>query len=258
MSLQNSIDAWQESLRAIIDLDLDEQQGRLETSLPGWRVRDILAHLVHIEEVTAFGEAPRDGGATAVTTAYTQAGVDELAETPVAELIERLQTALSTRLGQLTPPPADPAAPADRTPGGVTWNWQTLLNNRALDAWMHEQDIRRAIGREGGLDSLGLQLTVRSLASALPFIVGKRARIEEGQPVRFVIDDRVAIDRTITVGDDGRAADTDAEPHATISMSAETFTRLAGGREPLETFEVSIEGDREIAARVLANFAVTP
>lgn len=259
MSLEHSVAAWQASMAAITGLGLDDELGALDTSLPGWRVRDVLAHLVHIEEALAFGESkPAASGASVVARDYTEAGVAALTGVSVAELLERLERAVAARSSQLAVLPSDPSAPADRTPGGVAWDYETLLRNRAIDAWMHEQDIRRAIERPGGLDTLGMQIAARSLSSALPFVVGKRAKIEPGQPVRIVIDGPVSIDRTIVVGDDGRAADTDVEPLATIAMSSETFTRLAGGREALDSFEVRIEGDKSLAARVLAKLAVTP
>lgn len=259
MSLQYYVAAWQESMADVGALGLDDQSGALDTSLPGWKTRDVLAHLVHIEEVLAYGEtAPSAEGARVVASDYTQAGVESLADVPVAELLTRLDRAVAERSSQLTSLPEDAAAPADLTPGGVAWDWETLLRNRAVDAWMHEQDIRRAIGKPGGYESAGAQVTVRSFSTALPFIIGKRARVEPGHPVRFEIDGPVSIARTIVVGEDGRAADTETEPRTTISMSTETFTRLAGGRESRENFEIRIEGDSMIADRVLANFAITP
>ena len=268
MALQPYIDAWADSMSAIAGLGIDEAQGGLETCLPDWRVRDILAHLVHLEEVLAFGRSgaaqTEAGGAAAppltgaVTSDYTQPGVEQLADVPVAQLLERLATAAAARAAQLDPPPADPAAPADRAPGGIDWNWDTLLRNRAIDAWMHEQDIRRAIGSPGGLDSAGAAVTVRSFASALPFVVGKRARAPQGHGVRFDIAGPIAFSRTIAVGENGRAADTDDEPRTVIAMDSETFARLGGGRESAEEFDVRVTGDAELASRVLSSLAVTP
>lgn len=189
---------------------------------------------------------------------FTQAGVDALANVPIDELIRCLDHAVKERAAQLNPPPEDPSAPADRLLAGVQWNWETLLRNRAIDAWMHEQDIRRALNPAGGRGGLGMHVTVRSFIAALPYIVGKQAAIGPGHAVRFDITGPVAANVTIEVGSDGRASETDREPLTTISMDAETFARLAGGREPLEAFTVRVEGDEQVAASILANLAITP
>lgn len=265
MALQPYIDAWTESMSAIAELGIDEAQGELETCLPDWRVRDILAHLVHLEEVLAFGpsgaaetEAVAPTLTGAVTSDYTQPGVEQLADVPVAQLLERLAAAVAARAAQLDPLPTDPAAPADRAPGGIDWSWNTLLRNRAIDSWMHEQDIRRTIGSPGGLDSAGAAVTVRSFASALPFVVGKRAQAPQGHGVRFEIAGPTAFSRTIAVGENGRAADTGDAPRTIIAMDSETFARLGGGRELAEEFDVRVTGDAELASRVLSSLAVTP
>src|SRR5699024_9388669 len=108
-----------------------------------------------------------------------------------------LDRAVKERTAPLQTLPEDPSTPADRTPGGAPWDWETTLRNRAVDAWMHEQDIRRALDPEGGRGGLGMHVTVRTFAAALPFVVGKRAAIEPGRAVRFSITGPVAITRTI-------------------------------------------------------------
>ncbi len=259
MSLQLYIDAWRDSIDAIVALDIDEDQGRIDTCLPEWGVRDVLAHLVHLEEALASGtrDVPAGSG-PGVSSEFTQAGVDALASVHVDELLVRLEAAVARRHAQLTPAPSDPATPADRSLAGKNWNWGTLLRNRAIDAWLHEQDIRRALGLPGNLGTAGALVTVHGLAASLPFVIGKLADAPRGHAVRFELSGEVPLTRTIVVGEDGRASETDAAPSTIISMSAEAFTRLAGGREPLETFDVTVEGDAAIAARILANLAVTP
>lgn len=263
MELQKFFEAWIDSIRAIVGLDISPEQGDLATSLPGWRVRDIIAHLVHLEEVLAFGESDSEPGVDgqlrgAVSADYTQGGVDALKTVPLHELIERLQVAVSARAKQLDPLPADASALPDRRPGGIDWNWSTMLRNRVIDAWMHEQDLRRAIGAPDRLDAAGAAITLQSFASALPFIVGKRAQVSPAHPVQFEIDGPYAFTRTIAVDDTGRARDTEAAPLTTIAMSSGAFLRLAGGREPVKAFDVRVSGDTEVASRVLQSLAVTP
>ena len=54
----------------------------------------------------------------------------------------------------LADPPTDGTRRARRGSSAASpWTWKTLLRNRPLDVWMHEQDVRRAVGRPGGLDA---------------------------------------------------------------------------------------------------------
>ena len=77
-------------------------------------------------------------------------------------------------------PPTDPWGQPPVTFGGIPWDWRTLLRNRPLDVWMHEQDIRRAIGRPGGMDSAAAKHTADYLADSLPLVVAKRVAALQG------------------------------------------------------------------------------
>ena len=68
----------------------------------------------------------------------------------LAEVTAELRAAITVRSEQLTDLPDDPDQPAPVTPGGIDWTWDVLLRNRCVDMWVHEQDIRRALGRPGG------------------------------------------------------------------------------------------------------------
>ena len=78
----------------------------------------------------------------------------------------------------------DPPTDADGLPspifGGVPWTWRTLLRNRPLDIWMHEQDVRRAVGRPGGMDTAPAKHTAEYLAETLGFVLGKKVGAPAG------------------------------------------------------------------------------
>ena len=151
----------------------------------------------------------------------------------------------------------DPQAAAVNTPAGVEWTWEVALRNRVIDLWSHEQDIRRATGLPGGLDALGAHVTSATFAAALPYVLGRKAGAPAGSVVRWVVTGPVPLDTTIGVGDDGRARPTDAVPDATVRMDTEAFTVLGAGRRTPDAVDVEIEGDRELAERVLRAMAVT-
>ena len=65
------------------------------------------------------------------------------------------------------------------------------------------------------------------------------------------------------MADDGTAAEVDADTFtgpATVSITtdAETFTLLGCGRRAPSELAIRVEGDAELAARLLAEMAVTP
>jgi len=251
--LRTYVDAWHESAQAVLGLEPDDWDA--PTDLPGWTARDVLAHLVHLERVLVEGETQRIGGAQ-VPSDYTNAGVDALRGVPVEQLRADLRDLVARRAETLAELP-DPQARAEPTPAGVEWTWDVALRNRAIDLWTHEQDIRRATGLPGGLDSLGAHVTTASFGAALPFVLGRRAGAPAGSVVRWHVTGPVALDSTIGIGEDGRARPTDATADVTLTMDTEAFTVLAGGRRGPEDVEVAIDGDTELGRRVLAAMAIT-
>ena len=264
--LAGYIATWKRACADFIALgrSLTPEELELETDLQGWDVFDNIAHTAHLEHVLATGEEDTVPVDTAphiksLTGMYTEQGVVARRGRGIASLLDELEAAVAKRSAMLdADPPTDGAAPAPRTPGGVPWSNETLLGNRPLDIWMHEQDIRRAIGRPGGFDSPAAAHSIRRLARGLPLVLGKRVAPPAGTSVRIDITDAEASFGVI-VGDDGRAKFAVLDgPTARLTMSAETFIILAGGRRAPDRVEVGVEGDETLAKDVLTNIAITP
>jgi uncharacterized protein (TIGR03083 family) len=242
-------------------LALDEADWARDTDCPGWTVRDVAAHLAALESELAGAPGPRMdqvAAATNVTTAYTQAGIEERRDRTPQQLIDEFTEAVQRRAAELdADPPTDPKASPPRNPGGVGWDWQTLLRNRVVDLWVHEQDIRRAVDRPGDLDTPAAEIVTATFLAALPYVIGKRAGAEPGTTVVVVVDGR---ELAYEVDGDGRCrpADTTPEsPTARLEMDAETLAVLAAGRRDPLTVDVGVDGDRELAERILQGMAVT-
>ncbi|MCD9155391.1 maleylpyruvate isomerase family mycothiol-dependent enzyme [Aeromicrobium duanguangcaii] len=247
------LDAWRQSVAAVLALEPDNWD--VPTDLPGWTAKDVLAHLVHLERVMVEGETTPVGGA-AVPGDYTDAGVAALRDVPVEQLKKDLTDLVERRAETLAELP-DPQAMAVNTPAGVEWTWEVALRNRAIDLWTHEQDIRRAVGIPGGLDDIGAHVTTATFAAALPYILGRRAKAPIGSVVRWIVTGPVPVDATVEVGEDGRARRSGADPTTTLTMDTEAFTVLGGGRRGPDDVTVEVDGDPELAARVLGAMAVT-
>jgi len=261
--LDTYVRGWRESADSIVALaaGLDETDWKRQTDCTEWTVKDVLAHLAHLESELCHTEQntyDSDGGSD-VASAYTAIGVEARRDRTPAELIEEFASAVELRAARLADLPEDPAALAPVTPGGVAWSWDTLLRNRSVDVWAHEQDIRRATGRPGGLDSTGAQVAVMTFSFAMPFVLGKKVRPPAMSTVRWDVTGETPLELVVRVGEDGRASaiETLDEPSATLTMSTETFTVLSAGRRTADQVEVTVEGDEELARATLDAMAVT-
>lgn len=175
------------------------------------------------------------------------------------ELLVGIETSAGRRVAETrAQPPPDGSARPPKTPGDVPWSWDTLLSNRPLDIWMHEQDVRRATGRPGNLDSVGGRHAVGVFGRGLGFVLGKKADGGPGQTAAVALTDAPAR-FVVAIGENGRGAPTDENvpPDTTLRTSTETFIVLSGCRQAAETREVTIEGDEELGARFLTGLAVT-
>jgi len=265
--LAGLVETWHAAVADFVALarEIPEDQWDLPTDLDGWSVKDNVAHTAHLEAVLAGAPEetlPVDPAPHIkdLSGFYTEQGVLARRDRDIASLCDEIVQATETRYAELlADPPTDGAAQAPRTPAGVPWNNDTLLNNRPLDVWMHEQDIRRATGRPGGYDTATATHVLNRLANALPMVLGKRVGPPVGTSVRIDVPE-AGLTWSAEIGDDGRAAAREAleDPTVRITLSAEDFVILAGGRRGLGATSPTYDGDTELGVALLSNFAVTP
>ena len=245
--------------------ELPAEQWSTPTDLPGWDVHAIAAHTAHLEGVLAGNpeetvEVGEPDHARGLMGLYTEQGVVARRDRTADELINEIREAATRRhTALLADPPTDGSAKPDRIFGGIGWDWQTLLRNRPLDLWMHEQDVRRAVGRPGGLDSPAAAHTVDYLSESLGYVLAKRAGAAPGstvrldvvghEPVAYGVDEQGRGHRLPTLPED---------PTVTVSTDRESFVVLAGGRRTPPDDAVRIGGDVELGRRLLDLLAVTP
>ncbi len=267
--LRAYVDTWTRAVADTLGLlrSLSEQDWSRPTDLPGWDVRSVAAHLAHLESELAGNpqeqvEVSEAAHVTSFMGAYTEQGPVARRSWRTSEIVDELEASAATRLAALhADPPVDGAGAPPITPGGIGWSWETLLSNRPLDVWMHEQDIRRAVGRPGGLDSPAAAHAAAVFARGLGFVVGKRVSPPPGTSVVLDVTGPHPVHAAVQVGDDGRAtslAEDPAWPTVTVRMDLETYVVLCGGRRRPSDVEVTVEGDVEIGRRLLDSLAVTP
>ena len=125
---------------------------------------------------------------------------------------------------------------------------------------MHEQDVRRAVGRPGNLDSAPARHTAEYLAESLGYVLGKEGR-RAARHHAWCWTWRAARrsrSRSTDTAAAGALTEIPADPTVALHMDRESFIRLAGGRVRRETVSVTVAGDEELAARILAGMAITP
>ena len=267
--LGHLIDVWAGAAADVVELlrSLEPSDWARPTDLPGWDVRAVAAHLAHLESELAGNpqqqvDVPDAPHVRGFMGQFTEAGPIARAGWTTEEIVDELESSVAARLTTLrADPPTDAAALAPGFAGAIGWSWQTLLSNRPLDLWVHEQDVRRAVGRPGGLDSPAAAHVVGVFGRSLPFVLGKKAGAVPGQSVRVVVSGEQILDEAALVGEDGRGARcvvVPEEPTATLAMDTETFVVRCSGRRDPASLDVAVSGDPDLGARVLAALATTP
>ncbi|MGW1072226.1 maleylpyruvate isomerase family mycothiol-dependent enzyme [Streptomyces sp. NPDC002537] len=271
-SLQPVIDAWTHSIEAIHELvkPLAESDWNTPTECPGWSVRDVVSHVIGVEteflgEPRPIHTLPRDlYHVTDEFSRYIEVQVDVRRCHTALEMTSELDLIILRRCRQLRNENRSPQAPV-RWPLG-SGNDQPLeraLTVRAFDVWTHEQDLRRALGMPGNLDSPAAAITRDFLLNALPKVVAKDATAPPGAAVVFDVHGPLEFLRTVRVDAQGRGkidSSVSLGPTVTLAMDWETYARLACGRVRPDAVadRIKVEGEPRLARTILREFAITP
>lgn len=269
-TLQPYADAWTDSIEAISELvqPLADADWNRRTPCPGWSVRDIVSHVIGLDcemlgDPRPIHALPRDlFHVTNDHQRYMEMQVDVRRHHTAPEMTSELEYTVIRRNRQLRNDSRDPGTKV-RGPLGAELTLEESMRGHAFAVWVHEQDLRTALGRPGNLDSPGAYIARDVLLDALPQVVAERAGAPRSSAVVFDVHGPVEFLRTIRVDIQGRGTleSTPAlGPAATLTLDWETYVRLACGRVTPErvTDRVKTEGDQDLATAILTHFAVTP
>lgn len=268
-SARDLAELWDETGRAALALiaELSEDDLALPTELPGWSVGDVIAHLAHLETVSAGMPQPEGGSVTVPTgegaqpltiSDVTEVGVQARRGRTLAELTDELTRGCAARREALAGVDVDD--PGTAAPGAFAvlgWPLKTVLTNRPFDLWVHEQDIRRATGRPMETSSTGAAHSAAILERAFPVAL---RRLPEGTSVVLEVTGPQGRVLAAEVGDDGRAAPIEPpeQPSLRLVMDDATWLLLGCGRPDPADVDVEVTGDADSVAQVLRQLAVTP
>ncbi|MFF0213331.1 maleylpyruvate isomerase family mycothiol-dependent enzyme [Streptomyces vinaceus] len=269
-SLQPYADAWTHSIEAISELVLPLTEGEWNraTPCPGWSVRDVVSHVIGIEceqlgDPRPIHTLPRDlRHVVDEFTRYMEVQVDVRRHHTAPEMTSELEYTIIRRSRQLRNEKRDPDTMV-RGPLGDQVTLEHALRLRAFDVWIHEQDLRAALGVPGNWDSPGAYVARDILLAGLGKVVAKEAGAPANSAVVIDVHGPVEFLRTVRVDAQGRGTvdgTPSLGPAVTLTTDWETYVRLAAGRVRAGAVadRVKVEGDAELAEAILAHFAVTP
>lgn len=237
---------------------VSEEQWRAPSPLPGWSVHDVVAHIVGTETMLLGEQTPAyDAEGVAHVRndigALNEAWVRHLEPLSGAEMLERFRAVTAERRAVLSAMGDDEWMAVGFTPVGPD-SYGRFMRVRVFDCWLHEQDIRQALGRpaiDAELAGPAGRIALDEMASSMGFVVGKLGQAPSGSRVALELTGPLA--RTIRVAVNGRAGVVDdfggAEPTTTLRLDALDFARLCGGR--IASAHLDIDGDLQVGQQIL-------
>jgi uncharacterized protein (TIGR03083 family) len=257
----DTLNKLEHSFRAVAALgaQLSSEQWKVATECPGWSVQDNLSHIIGTERLLQGLERTTHRAAD-LSVAKNPMGeaneheVDSRRHRSGAEVLAEWNELLELRVRTLRGADESYFTAEAMTPTGPG-TVADFLHIRVMDVWVHEQDMRRALGMPGDDSSPSAEHSIDRLLRGVSMVVGKRAKAPDGSDVVLVLSGPVARRVAVSVRD-GRAAVADTVPPeatATITMDSNTYLRLATGRCDVDAVRGSVatSGDVDLAERVL-------
>ena len=260
--LAGLFEVWRD-LDALVD-ELGESQWQTATSLPGWTVHDVISHLIGVESMLQGVDTPEaDIDVSELEHVRNEIGamnerwVRKLRDLSAAELLETFRATTADRRKALSDLSNAQWNDVGFTPAGPD-SYGRFMRVRIFDCWMHEHDIRDALGMPasaGELVGSAADLALDEMAASMGFVVGKLGGAPDGSRVSLELTGPLG--RTINVAVEGKAKVVDDfgddDPTSTIQLDGLLFTRLAGGRVPLASHEDAITygGDEAVGRRIV-------
>ena len=245
---------------------LDEAAWSTSTCLPGWTVKDQLSHLVGTEEML-LGRAAPEADVSHLThlrndiAKMNEVWVESRRSQPGAEVLAAFRAATAERLAALDAMDQAAFDAPSWTPAGPDETYGRFMRIRAYDSFQHEHDIREAVGAPARLDEAALRSALEETATAIGYIVGRRAGLPQGQRLQIELTGPTPTTYLVEVTDRARPVEAlSGEPTVAVTMPALTWLRLTGGRADGTTqigSEIVVEGDAELGRQLVANLAFT-
>ena len=253
-------ETWESLADACLGLQPD--QWRQPTGCPGWSVQDQLSHLIGIErvldgEVEPDWDEPVGDHVKNEFAAHNEKWIAARRGQPGEAIRAEFVDVTNRRVATLRGLSDEAWALVGPTIVGEV-PYAEFMKTRVFDSWVHEQDVRLALGRPGGSGGAASDIGLGQVQSAMGFVVGKKAAAPEGTVVRFSVTGPGHDARQFTLAvTGGRAgpAPQGATPNVTLTMPSLAFLRLGCGRaaaaEVEEDHGIELGGDVALGRAIL-------
>lgn len=242
---------------------LSDEQWHQPTQLPGWTVKDNVSHLIGIENM--IRGLPADEVELPDHLPHVKNDIGRFNEVPIEarrprtgpEVLDEWREVSADRLATLRSTPLEDFDVVSSTILG-TMPLRDFMQQRALDSWAHQQDIRQALGLPPELEGPAFEVTLGRLTQALGYVVGKKAGAPDGTTVLVDLGER----RYLVSVEGGRGSVTELDgpspEDATLVLRTDvgTFLSAAMGRVHPMDAGIEVEGDAALAEDVLANLNI--
>ncbi len=241
--------------------DLTAEEWERPTDCPGWSVKDHLSHVVGAESLLLGRplpdhKPPRAGRLANPLAEINEVAVDYRRPWLGQRVLEEFRAVSGERLAQFRLLTPEDFARDSWMPVG-TGTLRDLLRTRVFDCWVHEQDMRRALGRPGDMEGAPAQQAMAMITAAMPRTIAKKAAPPDGATI--VLNITGPVRDVLSIGITGKRAnlltDVPARPSVRLTTDIETFMRLAVGRcDPQSVLcdnRITIEGDESLGRRVV-------
>ncbi|MBD8504910.1 maleylpyruvate isomerase family mycothiol-dependent enzyme [Hoyosella sp. G463] len=244
--------------------EIPEADWRAASILPGWRVQDIVSHIVGTE-LMLLGEQPpapvsdprEHEHVHNDIAAINEQWVEHLHDETPERMRDRFRAVMSQRATTLRELSSEQWDQASFGPTGPT-TFGGFMRIRLFDCWMHELDLRDSTGLAGDEGGPRGVISLDVIAAGLPYAVGRKARAPRGSTITFTTTGPVERAIHIEVGEKARLVPAhDGPPTVAITLPFGLLARLAAGRVRAVDHrgEITVEGDAGLATAILDNLA---
>ncbi len=253
----NNLDACWNSVVDFLS-NITDQQWETQSLCPAWNIKGVAAHMVAVEQVLSNWvptgldtPPPFQDGEEHFGAAMKMSGGD---------LVAHMQRTFDVRRANLAETTDEDFQTESMTPVGPS-TYGRFMAVREFDFWMHERDCRTPLSLETDNGGPTAEMALNEVHLSIGYIVGKKIGLTEGQSIHFDITG--AVDRDIYVVVDGRATETDALDHPTLTLHCDSmaFMNQACGRIdpeiPIAGGQISWSGDEELGAHAARNLRFT-
>lgn len=257
------IDVWRAAMADFRDAAA-RAEWRHPSVLPGWTVADVVAHVTWIER-SQLGRADPPHEPDWASLPHVRDGFSRITEVPVdlrrsrtrEEVLAEFDQAVAEREVALRELRASNPGLV-MNPLGRMMPFDEVIAMRVFDTWVHEQDIRVAVGDPGHLGTAPAHMAADRMRKALGFVWAKKVDAPVGATLQVsVTGPGVEFSDTVIRTEDGKGRPSEPvdTPTVALTMSFPDFVALTCGRGPAKP---EVTGDQDLGERTIARLNIAP